>query len=242
MKPKSRASVGFRRSQCWAMRASKAVRDSFSMTMQRAKRPWLVAFWEERRFPSGVTGPRERAPLVRAARVNLIEDIVLYTFPFISLWLRASSVVKSKSFHRRDEKTKRKTKYGQEIRERRDSRERRELDELIFSASLRLGGESLSTAYGYGPHFFLNMRIISASYELVNHSSSWPARLGYAVPTAQQARATAKTRSSWAPSRQAPNCSLPAVETLTCMAMSSVSNVGPSRKSAAMRRPTRCRR
>ena len=34
-----------------------------------AKRPCLMLFWDERRLPSGVTGPRERAPLARDAAI-----------------------------------------------------------------------------------------------------------------------------------------------------------------------------
>ena len=35
---------------------------------------WRMAFWEERRFPSGVDGPCERAPLARCARMRLSDD------------------------------------------------------------------------------------------------------------------------------------------------------------------------
>ena len=34
-----------------------------------------MAFWEERRLPCGVLGPRERAPLTREERMRLSEDI-----------------------------------------------------------------------------------------------------------------------------------------------------------------------
>jgi hypothetical protein len=37
------------------------------MAWRSAVRPWVTAFRDERALPSSVTGPRERAPLRRAA-------------------------------------------------------------------------------------------------------------------------------------------------------------------------------
>src|SRR5580658_5952849 len=41
--------------------------DSLSRTMDSARIPWRIAFWEERAWPSGVTGPVDFAELARDA-------------------------------------------------------------------------------------------------------------------------------------------------------------------------------
>src|SRR6266481_5805595 len=47
--------------------------------VMRASRPWRSAFCAESCFPSGVDGPREKAPLARDERVRLSEDIAVNT-------------------------------------------------------------------------------------------------------------------------------------------------------------------
>jgi len=49
--------------------------------LQRASGPRRMAFWEERRFPSGVDGPGERARLVREAGARLSDDDDMVSSP-----------------------------------------------------------------------------------------------------------------------------------------------------------------
>ena len=73
----STPSAGWKRSMCRARRSSKHSRDSVPRVRHRASRPWRSAFCAESCFPSGVDGPRERAPLARDERVRLSEDIAV---------------------------------------------------------------------------------------------------------------------------------------------------------------------
>src|SRR6188768_2704396 len=66
----------------WVWRRSwNSALDSLGKRTSRAKRPWRRAFCEERALPSGVTGPRDLAPLARSisARARLggvVSDMV----------------------------------------------------------------------------------------------------------------------------------------------------------------------
>src|SRR5579863_4592254 len=89
------------RSSSWSVvrTSEKRSADSLSSTMDSARIPWRMAFWDERAFPFGVTapvdfaelardasrpatvvGPRDLAPLAREASIRRVELIIVCAF------------------------------------------------------------------------------------------------------------------------------------------------------------------
>src|ERR1039458_4944949 len=76
MKEQATSSAGWKRWTRSVRFSSKASRLSPSRRTCPASRLWRKAFWDERCFPSAVTGPWERAPVAREDSGFRCEDMI----------------------------------------------------------------------------------------------------------------------------------------------------------------------